>query len=67
MARLSHAGSVAAPILSRAVARDWVESYPEQAAHNLSLVALRRWGPPRENIGPVAVFLASDDSAYASG
>ncbi|MFV0645935.1 MAG: SDR family NAD(P)-dependent oxidoreductase [Sphingomonadaceae bacterium] len=48
-------------------AEEWLRDFPEQAAENLKTVALGRWGKAYEDIGPVAVFLASDDSAYMTG
>jgi NAD(P)-dependent dehydrogenase (short-subunit alcohol dehydrogenase family) len=48
-------------------AQGWLDAYPEEAAKNLETVALRRWGRAKEDIGPVAVFLASDDSSYLTG
>lgn len=45
----------------------WLSDFPEEAAKNLTEVALRRWGDPEKDIGPVAVFLASDESHYVSG
>jgi NAD(P)-dependent dehydrogenase (short-subunit alcohol dehydrogenase family) len=48
-------------------AAQWLVDFPEQAAENLKSVALCRWGKAYEDIGPVAVFLASDDSAYMTG
>ncbi|KHK89183.1 SDR family NAD(P)-dependent oxidoreductase [Novosphingobium malaysiense] len=48
-------------------AERWLEDFPEQAAENLKTVALGRWGNAYEDIGPVAVFLASEDSAYMTG
>lgn len=45
----------------------WVQHSPEEAQRNLLEVSLRRWGDAAADIGPVAVFLASDDSRYVSG
>lgn len=48
-------------------AEQWLKDFPEEAARNLASVALARWGKAYEDIGPVAVFLASDDSSYMTG
>ncbi len=48
-------------------AETWLADFPEEAAKNLMEVSLRRWGDSEKDIGPVAVFLASDDSHYVSG
>lgn len=45
----------------------WEKDFPDQAEQNLKLVSLRRWGRPKEDIGRVALFLASDDSNYITG
>ena len=48
-------------------ALQWLENFPEEAEKNLLEVSLRRWGDPENDIGPVAVFLASNESHYVSG
>ncbi|MBB4614229.1 SDR family NAD(P)-dependent oxidoreductase [Novosphingobium taihuense] len=45
----------------------WLSDFPEEAASNLLEVSLRRWGDANKDIGPVAVFLATDESQYVSG
>jgi NAD(P)-dependent dehydrogenase (short-subunit alcohol dehydrogenase family) len=48
-------------------ALQWLADFPEEAAKILLEVSLRRWGDPEKDIGPVALFLASDESLYVSG
>lgn len=47
--------------------RWWSEAYPEQAAHALSIVPLRRIGDIATDIAPPVVFFASDASRYITG
>ncbi|RIJ69438.1 SDR family oxidoreductase [Nakamurella silvestris] len=47
--------------------RWWSEAYPEQAAHALSIVPLRRIGDIETDIAPAVVFFASDASRYITG
>ncbi|MGE5722135.1 MAG: SDR family NAD(P)-dependent oxidoreductase [Sphingomonadales bacterium] len=49
------------------VAEKFFADFPEEAAKNLTEVSLRRWGDAETDIGPVALFLASDDSRYVTG
>ncbi|MDO7833438.1 SDR family oxidoreductase [Sphingobium sp. HBC34] len=49
------------------VAQKWLADFPEEAARNLSEVSLQRWGDAETDIGPVALFLASQDSRYVTG
>lgn len=49
------------------VALRWLEQFPEEAAKNLTEVSLRRWGDSETDIGPVAVFLACEESRYVTG
>lgn len=48
-------------------ALEWEKNFPEEVAQNLKLVAMRRWGRPKEDIRRVALFLASDDSTFITG
>lgn len=52
--------------VSPAVAQ-YFRDCPEEEAKNLAEVPLRRWGQSGDDIGPVAVFLASDCSGYVTG
>ncbi|MGG7509838.1 SDR family NAD(P)-dependent oxidoreductase [Plantibacter sp. YIM 135249] len=45
----------------------WTDAYPEQAAHALSIVPLRRIGDIATDIAPPVVFFASDASRYITG
>jgi NAD(P)-dependent dehydrogenase (short-subunit alcohol dehydrogenase family) len=43
------------------------DANPETAAAMLDENPMRRMGDPEDDIGGVALFLASDDSAYVNG
>ena len=45
----------------------WKEAYPDTFAATIKGIPLGRFGDPKTDIGGVAVFLASDLSAYVSG
>lgn len=45
----------------------YLDSHPEEAAMYRREIALGRFGDPAQDIGPVAVFLASEDSRYVTG
>ena len=48
-------------------ARAFLDANPEEAKSSLADTALGYFGDPRDDIGPVALFLASDDSRYVTG
>ncbi len=45
----------------------WRENAPELYEAMLNRIPLRRLGDPEQDIGQVAVFLASNDSDYITG
>jgi NAD(P)-dependent dehydrogenase (short-subunit alcohol dehydrogenase family) len=45
----------------------WAERQPEMAEQQNRLKPIQRMGDPEEDIGGVALFLASDDSRYVTG
>ncbi len=45
----------------------WKEQYPDTFAATIKGIPLGRFGDPKDDIAPVAVFLASDMAAYVSG
>ena len=45
----------------------WKEEYPESFAGIVKSIPLGRYGDPKDDIGGVAVFLASDLAQYVSG
>jgi NAD(P)-dependent dehydrogenase (short-subunit alcohol dehydrogenase family) len=47
--------------------RAWADRNPEQAKAAEATIPLRRVGDPEEDLGGVALFLASDDGAYITG
>lgn len=55
------------PIAYTGGVAQWRENFPEQYEQVVNNIPLGRMGDPETDIGPVAVFLASDDSKYMSG
>lgn len=59
--------NVICPAALSPVAIDYLEANPEQAAMYRKEIALGRFGDPEADIGPAALFLASDQSRYVTG
>ena len=59
--------NVVCPAALSPVAIKYLADFPEQAEMYRKEIALGRFGDPERDIGPVAVFLASDDSRYVTG
>jgi len=59
--------NVICPAALSPAAVTYLDSHPEEAKMYLSLTALGRFGDPQRDIGPIALFLASSDSAYLTG
>lgn len=48
-------------------AEQWVQNFPEEAEKVMKLISLRYLGDCEADIGPAALFLATDDSRYVTG
>jgi len=59
--------NIICPMASTPGVRTWAEEYPEMYQAALAQIPLGRWGDPENDIGPAAVFLASEDSKYITG
>lgn len=59
--------NVICPAALSPAAIKYLAEYPEQAEMYRKEIALGRFGDPENDIGPVALFLASDDSRYVTG
>lgn len=55
------------PIAKSPGVEKWAEAFPDMYKESLSKIPLGRWGEPEEDIGRVAVFLASEDARYITG
>ncbi|CDO03347.1 Cyclopentanol dehydrogenase [Oceanobacillus picturae] len=55
------------PIAKSQAVEKWAEDFPEMYETSLSSIPLARWGEPEEDVGRVAVFLASEDARYITG
>lgn len=59
--------NVICPAALSPAAVKYLEEFPEQKKHYESIVPLRRLGDPEKDIGPVAVFLGSEEARYVTG
>lgn len=59
--------NVICPAALSPIAINYLAEFPEQAEMYRKEISLGRFGDPETDIGPVAVFLASDDSRYVTG
>jgi NAD(P)-dependent dehydrogenase (short-subunit alcohol dehydrogenase family) len=59
--------NVICPAALSEAAKKYLAENPDQEKHYISIVPLRRLGDPERDIGPVAVFLASDEARYVTG
>lgn len=56
-----------APLAMTESLREWKENYPELFERTIQGIPLGRFADPMEDIGRVAVFLASEDASYITG
>lgn len=59
--------NIISPMAETEGVRKWREAMPEYYEEVLKGVPMRKFGDPEQDIGRVAVFLASDDSKYMTG
>lgn len=59
--------NVICPAALSPVAKQYLAEHPKEAEYYLSQTALGYFGDPAADIGPVAVFLASQESHYVTG
>lgn len=59
--------NIISPLAMTPGVESWSKAHPEMYEAVISKVPMRRWGDPEKDIGPIAVFLASDDSNYMTG
>lgn len=56
-----------APLAMTESLKEWKENYPELFEKTIQGIPLGRFADPMQDIGRVAVFLASDDASYITG
>lgn len=59
--------NVICPAALSPIAAQWLVDFPEEAKKVLDNIALGRLGDCAQDIGPAALFLASEDSRYVTG
>lgn len=59
--------NVVSPLARTAGVEAWSQQHPEQHERMLKKVPLNRMGDPEQDVAPVVVFLAGDDSRYMTG
>lgn len=59
--------NVVCPLAMTESLREWKENYPELFEKTIQGIPLGRFADPRNDIGRVCVFLASDDASYVTG
>lgn len=59
--------NIISPIAMTPGVEAWSKEHPETFEAIVSKVPMKRWGDPEKDIGPIAVFLASEDSNYITG
>ncbi len=59
--------NVVCPLAMTESLMEWKENYPELYAKTLQGIPLGHFADPKEDIGKVCVFLASDDASYVTG
>lgn len=59
--------NIIAPLAMTESLTEWKEAYPELFANTIQGIPLGRFADPMQDIGRVAVFLASDDASYVTG
>ncbi len=59
--------NVVCPLAMTESLQEWKENYPELFEKTIQSIPLGRFADPRNDIGKVCVFLASEDASYVTG